>query len=286
MRSGRQAGLRFGLGGTEIDRHSEKVLPECGKTTGKVRRLIERGAALLVRNKIDQMAEELWSQSPHVPAPSPQDTVWQDGFPVASPGSRLLAQTAQTPTEDFSLSPELVHVNAAWADSSCYPPFTVVQPGGQRIGISAFATFQAALVAVAPGGVVLVAPGTYAGGVRIERPVRLVGDVGTGQQPGPGGQAPVIDCSRSPAGPGFVLDEQAQGVTIEGFVIAGVPGVPSVGVSTRALPGFASGTTAWSTSPAGLTLPVPGRATGRSRTTSLWARSPGPTAWRFRSART
>ncbi len=163
------------------------------------------------------------------PGLSPSDALWQSDLAPKFPAFLVPGQ----PTDPQLLTPLLVFVDTGWADPVRFPPFTVVEPGNKQIGINAFVTLKAALVAVAPHGVIQIAPGTYAGGLQIDRPVRLVGDCGSGHRPGPGAQAPVIDCSRSANGQGIVLAEGVSEVTIEGLRFTSQAGCRCTGLCSR-----------------------------------------------------
>lgn len=88
---------------------------------------------------------------------------------------------------------------------------------GHVWGYDAFDAVQDGVDAVAAGGTVNVAAGTYAGNNIIDKSLTIIGDPGDGT-PGPGVNAPVIDGGSAP-GDAFKINNGVTNVTIKGFEI-------------------------------------------------------------------
>jgi parallel beta-helix repeat protein len=127
--------------------------------------------------------------------------------------------------------------SASRSTSLLVTPFTVVVPeevyvfeaefeGGLQWGVNGFTDIQSAIDAVAEGGTVNVASGTYEENVTINKQLSLIGDVGDGSV-GVGENAPtvigLVDGDKS------TITINASGVTVKGFIIqndtSGFPGV-------------------------------------------------------------
>jgi hypothetical protein len=93
---------------------------------------------------------------------------------LTSVGSRdaFVSQLLDTPTP--ATAPKTVYVNPAWAN---VPAGTDPDGSGPAtaMGVDAFATAQPAIDAVAPGGTVNLAAGTYSGGLNLNKSVILQG---------------------------------------------------------------------------------------------------------------
>ena len=87
---------------------------------------------------------------------------------------------------------------------------------------------------VASGGEVKVGEGTYAGGITVDKPVEISGNVGNPTLPGPGKDAPEITQSDGNWQNGKGVDIQSTGVTVQGFVFKGF----QYGVDVNALGGI------------------------------------------------
>ncbi|MFC7177068.1 right-handed parallel beta-helix repeat-containing protein [Halosegnis marinus] len=81
-----------------------------------------------------------------------------------------------------------------------------------------YTTIQAAVNAASDGDTILVAPGTYAGDITIDKRLTLRGDTGDSSF-GPGANAPLVDSNAGSIDEGFVLTAAASGTVIEGFVL-------------------------------------------------------------------
>jgi hypothetical protein len=128
-----------------------------------------------------------------------------------------------------------------WVDDSWTGP---ADCGGHVWGYDAFTNVQAAVTAVATGGTVNVAAGTYAGNVAINKALTLVGDPGD-VSAGPGPSAPVIDGGSLP-GDGFLIANGVADVTIKGFEIRNF--------SSPDMDGIGNGVSAWVGSTANITI--------------------------------
>jgi hypothetical protein len=139
-------------------------------------------------------------------------------------------------TATFEQAPSTVYVNASWAGDS-----VGVDPDGAgpatSIGYDAFATIQDGLNAVAAGGTVYVAAGTYAGNVVVNKPVTLVGaEAGINPVPGRSGPETVVEPGlTSSFDSDSVFLVESSNVTIDGFTIQGSIASPAQGQSSSFL---------------------------------------------------
>jgi hypothetical protein len=126
---------------------------------------------------------------------------------LTSVGTRdaFVAQLLDTPTA--LPAPQTVYVNPAWAN---VPPGADPDGSGPAtaMGVDAFATPQPAIDAVAPGGTVNLAAGTYSGGLNLNKSVILQG----------AGSATTI---LSGPGSGIGLNVTGQGDVVNGLTVKG-----------------------------------------------------------------
>jgi hypothetical protein len=163
------------------------------------------------------------------------DDVSYKDWNSSAPGTTLASYTAT-----FETAPSTVYVNASWAGDS-----VGVDPDGSGpatgFGYDAFATIQDGVNAVAAGGTVYVAAGTYTENVVVNKPVTL-----------DGAQAGVDARTRGTVPETIVTNGdgdfqiEADNVTIDGFTLTGVVNDPSsistsLGAAIWTNPGF-SGT--------------------------------------------
>jgi hypothetical protein len=139
------------------------------------------------------------------------DDVSYKDWNSSAPGTILASYTAT-----FEQAPSTVYVNASWAGLGAG-----VDPDGAGpatgIGYDAFATIQDGLNAVASGGTVYVAAGTYAEHVLVNKPVTLLGaNFDVNPVTGTRGAESIVD-GKSFA-PFYVTASDA---TIDGFTIQG-----------------------------------------------------------------
>ncbi|HTV39256.1 MAG TPA: immunoglobulin domain-containing protein [Candidatus Sulfotelmatobacter sp.] len=122
--------------------------------------------------------------------------------------------TVNAPTN----APQMVYVDASYANNECNVTFpNVGGSGSYYYGYNAFSTIQAGLNAVAPGGTVTVAPGTYNESPTINSPVALTSIGGTNAA------GTVINLPEEPS-PNYAwaaLIINASSVSVEGFTIVG-----------------------------------------------------------------
>ena len=121
-------------------------------------------------------------------------------------------------------TPSTVYVNSAWSSLNAGQIITDADPvtsGNQTavFGVTAFATIQAGVTAVASGGTVNVLAGTYNEAVSVTKSVVITGDPGSHSVVGPGTSAPVLNGSSFAQANGFAIAAGVDNVTIEGFVI-------------------------------------------------------------------
>jgi hypothetical protein len=107
-----------------------------------------------------------------------------------------------------------VAVDASWAGFG-ENPVVSLNSTSYLYGVNAFATIQAGVDAVADGGTVNVAAGTYEGNINVNKSVTLTGDLGN-TSAGPDTDAPIIDGS-STIGSAFFIADGVSNVTIQGF---------------------------------------------------------------------
>jgi hypothetical protein len=141
---------------------------------------------------------------------------WNSG----APGTTLASYAATF--EPAVTPPTTVYVNATWAGLA-----VGVDPDGtgsaDGIGYNAFATIQDGLNAVASGGTVYVAAGTYAENVLVNKPVTLLGaNFDVNPVTGTRGPETVVEPGlNSSYDTDSVFLVEASNVTIEGFTIQG-----------------------------------------------------------------
>lgn len=166
----------------------------------------------------------------------PVTVVLVDGAPVASSygsATQLTATLSTTAAGHYSIQvsnpPAAGGVSGALSFTVDATPtvvyvddnFTPANSGGHAWGFDAFATIQNGVDAVAAGGTVNVAAGTYAA-VNLNKSVTLLGaDAGTACG---GAGSSVIS---NPAGTAVTI--AADNVTVDGFAIAGATGVSDAG---------------------------------------------------------
>ena len=158
----------------------------------------------------------------------------------SSAPSTILASYAAT-FEPAVTPPSTVYVNASWAGLPIGVDPDAAGPATD-IGTDAFATIQDGLNAVAAGGTVYVAAGTYTEQVTIDKPVTLLGvQHGVDARDGrPGASESIVSNSEGD------FQIEADNVTIDGFTLTGVTADPNtdsaaLGAAIWTNPGF-SGT--------------------------------------------
>jgi hypothetical protein len=166
------------------------------------------------------------------------DVSYKDWNSIA-PSSILASYTAT-----FEQAPSTVYVNANWAGTA-----PGADPDGSGpatgFGYDAFATIQDGLNAVAAGGTVNVAAGTYAGNVVVNKPVTLLGaNYNVNPVTGTRGAETVVEPGlTSSYDTDSVFVVESSNVTIEGFTIQGSIASPAAGQSAGLT--LVSGTTAY-----------------------------------------
>ncbi|HEX4609356.1 MAG TPA: hypothetical protein VH092_14260, partial [Urbifossiella sp.] len=123
----------------------------------------------------------------------------------------------------FETQPSTTYVDddfAGMAPGTPIPDADPLTPGDQPavFGVDAFATIQAGVTAVAAGGTVRVAPGTYQENVTVGKPLTLLGaNAGVAGAGARGAESDVITSGNQTA----VFTVSSSNVTIDGFTIDG-----------------------------------------------------------------